>query len=736
MNKIKIKINNGVSLSEIRNLLSRYQNSEIVLEIDNTKKLFTSNIDLLMREKESSRILFRIVGGYDDDRVKNYPNNFRMHTEDNIYSLHETKRIIQVIEDIEAGIKPEWDDFQKLIYLIHTLKRKIIYHPFHEIQPSKDIRSLRGLLSNKTVCAGYALILKELCDRQGIECQYVEGCTKEEDYNKDYLTHAWNIVKLNGYYIPIDLTWNAGADRRGKSLSIEDIANVNEFIKNHIPGKYEKIRDYKKNLKSIDGTKMRSVNNLINKDTTYDTRIFSATRKDGTKYIVTELEQIVRDNKYIYKYLYQDILKDGKLGPPVILYSDINVALIVDNLNRKNKLEKQLKEASKRGDTKKVNEIKKQLIGSEHLEKTNENIDELLFSITNIQAAIDRKDYYIGTIEIETDEFKRTKYKRTFVDPEFGKKLSLKQRTIKKSDGTYIVLQEWPWNQLTKRYVMLEPTTKTNNENYTVKRQTIFTDNDILSVRNQNLADWFLSKNRINKYKSYNGYLGKYNDQKVDIFSNENISSAKALYNNSRLKNNDIKDYFAEITFDEMKRLVRTYAVEYKNGKYICYNRLTKAIITDHNLILHIKFASYWLGAAGIKWSIDEPVPGYNYAFNESAEELFNQLKKFIINSLNKDGNIDPIEIYDKIEKESYYKYSELILVRLFNNRESTQVINELFRLQNPSSIKAKTDILYFLSRLDAFQKLSEKRRLEAQKQILEIIKNNQNVEMIPKNNR
>ena len=94
MNRIKIKINNGVSLSEIRNLLTRYPNSEIVLEIDNTKKLFTSNIDLLMREKESSRILFRIVGGYDDDRVKNYPNNFRMHTEDNIYSLHETKRII------------------------------------------------------------------------------------------------------------------------------------------------------------------------------------------------------------------------------------------------------------------------------------------------------------------------------------------------------------------------------------------------------------------------------------------------------------------------------------------------------------------------------------------------------------------------------------------------------------------------------------------------------------------
>lgn len=727
MNSIKININKGITITKIKSLLSTNPNSNIILEIDNTVGLPSSTIDLLINLKDSNRLSFRIIGGYDDDRVKNYPNYIKMHTEDNIYSLHEIKKILTEIESIELGIKPEWDDFQKLIYLIHTLKRKIIYHPFYEIQPSKDIRSLRGLFSRKTVCAGYAMILKELCDRQKIECQYVEGCTKEEDYNKNYLSHAWNIVKLNGYYIPIDLTWNAGADKKGKSLSIEDIANVNEFIKRHIPGKYEKIKDYKKNLKSIDGTKIRAVSNLVNRDTSYDTRVFTATRKDGTKYIVTQLEQIVRDNKYVYKYMYQDILKNGKKGPSVIVYSDINVAAIVSNLSRKHKLENQLQNAKKNGDTKKVNELRKQLLGSEHLEKTNENIDELLFSITNIQAAINRKDYYLGTIDIEKKDDNTTRYKRTFIDPEFGKKVSKKQRTFRRSDGTYFTIEEWPWNKQVKRYIIYEPT---ENSEYTVKRNTIFTDNDIMTIKSQKLPDWFLSKSRINKN---NGYLGTFNEECTERLNKDNAKYINDLYHSFKLTSSDIKDYFEEITFSEMKRLVKTFEVKYEHGNPICYNRLTNQKVTDYILILHIKFATYWLNAAGIKWYFDEPLPGYNYAFNDSAEDIFNKIRELIIYSLNKNGNIDPVEIYDIVEKNSQYKYTENILIRLFAGKDCVQTINELFRLQNPSSIKSESNIPYFTSEYDANQKLSERRRLEAQKQILEIIKNGSTIQMIPK---
>lgn len=233
------------------------------------------------------------------------------------------------------------------------MKNKIIYHPFHETASSKDIRSLRGLFSHNTVCAGYAFILKEFCDRNGIECQYVEGCTNVEDYNKGYLTHAWNIVKINGFYFPLDLTWNAGRSATGKTLSIFDIANVNEFVKSHFPGRHEAIQDYRKNLKSIDGSYLTSIDHLINKDMTYELSSMFFKRNGKTIHI-TQVGESIIDNKSVFSYIYFVEDEYGRYLQPHMFYSCTNVLDVVSSCRKKEKLEKQLQEARRKSDREEI----------------------------------------------------------------------------------------------------------------------------------------------------------------------------------------------------------------------------------------------------------------------------------------------------------------------------------------------------------------------------------------------
>lgn len=66
----------------------------------------------------------------------------------------------------------------------------------------------------KTVCEGYSLLFKELCDNLGIESDVIRGYTKtqpkEIGTDRETLDHIWNVVKLEGKWKLIDSTWGAG----------------------------------------------------------------------------------------------------------------------------------------------------------------------------------------------------------------------------------------------------------------------------------------------------------------------------------------------------------------------------------------------------------------------------------------------------------------------------------------------------------------------------------------------
>ncbi len=71
----------------------------------------------------------------------------------------------------------------------------------------------------KSVCAGYANVLKLLCDELDIHCKIVSGYARgasfdpftEAERDEAETNHAWNAVFLEEEWHLVDVTWNAGS---------------------------------------------------------------------------------------------------------------------------------------------------------------------------------------------------------------------------------------------------------------------------------------------------------------------------------------------------------------------------------------------------------------------------------------------------------------------------------------------------------------------------------------------
>lgn len=64
----------------------------------------------------------------------------------------------------------------------------------------------------RTVCTGYAYLLRELSALAGLTCESIDGYgrtgTQEQ---RDFPNHTWNAISLNGKWYLCDPTWSAGA---------------------------------------------------------------------------------------------------------------------------------------------------------------------------------------------------------------------------------------------------------------------------------------------------------------------------------------------------------------------------------------------------------------------------------------------------------------------------------------------------------------------------------------------
>jgi hypothetical protein len=96
----------------------------------------------------------------------------------------------------------------------------------------------------RTVCTGYAYLLRELCTHANINCVIVDGYGRTAQANiggAGKANHSWNAVQLNGQWYLCDPTWSSGAfdtQERAYVRNFEPayfLAAPALFIRNHYP---------------------------------------------------------------------------------------------------------------------------------------------------------------------------------------------------------------------------------------------------------------------------------------------------------------------------------------------------------------------------------------------------------------------------------------------------------------------------------------------------------------------
>jgi len=96
-------------------------------------------------------------------------------------------------------------DFDKIKFVNDYIVQNTVYSTETVHSPHS---AYTVLAEGKAVCQGYALLAQKMLTKLGIESLYVVG-------EAGGVGHAWNLVKLNGGWYHIDMTWNDPTPDRG-----------------------------------------------------------------------------------------------------------------------------------------------------------------------------------------------------------------------------------------------------------------------------------------------------------------------------------------------------------------------------------------------------------------------------------------------------------------------------------------------------------------------------------------
>ncbi len=99
-------------------------------------------------------------------------------------------------------------DLEKEEAIYHWLVNHVDYDWRHQDfmaqAPRSSYEPYGGLVDRVAVCLGYAASFQLLCDLAGVECITVVGAAFHSEEE-----HAWNMVRLNGNWYCVDVTWDA-----------------------------------------------------------------------------------------------------------------------------------------------------------------------------------------------------------------------------------------------------------------------------------------------------------------------------------------------------------------------------------------------------------------------------------------------------------------------------------------------------------------------------------------------
>jgi hypothetical protein len=176
-----------------------------------------------------------------------------------LYPHHSLKDLNVLSQRLTSGLTTDEDKFRsiyrwvctniatdiELVELNRAKRKQLSGEKLEDWNREINDRMLNLLVEgHRTLCTGYAWLVKELSRRSGIHCEIINGYGRRMGSNvtgPGFANHSWNAVKLNGEWRLCDPTWSAGFVDLATGtfrFQFEDayfLTDPEYFIRNHYP---------------------------------------------------------------------------------------------------------------------------------------------------------------------------------------------------------------------------------------------------------------------------------------------------------------------------------------------------------------------------------------------------------------------------------------------------------------------------------------------------------------------
>lgn len=186
--------------------LNQQEQNDYIRLVDGLRQ-FRTNLTMTTRHKQSLNRIYLSV-------MNDFPEFYWLSEMDGeidlaSYSYPDDVEAVyaqlQEIADAIVADLPDGSDYDKVNYLYQRVIDLADYdlEALTDDDLARSEQSIRSVfLTGWSVCAGYSRAFQFLCQKAGLDCIYVSGDVSVYD-----LPHAWNLVKIDGAYYPVDTTW-------------------------------------------------------------------------------------------------------------------------------------------------------------------------------------------------------------------------------------------------------------------------------------------------------------------------------------------------------------------------------------------------------------------------------------------------------------------------------------------------------------------------------------------------
>jgi len=193
-------------------------------------------VDLSKYSKvNSSETMFKLIAGIINDTPEilyyhggEYWSNgilklqYSMEKEITVAHLEElNQRVDEIIAEVIEDGMSEYEKEKAIHDYIIENARYDSESLRNNTVPPESYSAYGVLVLGKGVCESYAKAMKLIMDRLNIETMIITGQANNID-------HAWNIIKIEGEYYHVDLTWNDPSMDDGSDALIYDYFNLTD----------------------------------------------------------------------------------------------------------------------------------------------------------------------------------------------------------------------------------------------------------------------------------------------------------------------------------------------------------------------------------------------------------------------------------------------------------------------------------------------------------------------------